>query len=383
MEFELRPLTKIDYNELSALMQKVQTYKSEKFDEDYVPFTPEYVKYSVEVTFAKPELLFGIYSKDKLIGTIGGTYVPLCFQNTELLGSAITFYAIDPDFYPVPQETLKEIFQQLINKLKELNVDLVWVIIFKDVNKEELKIFKEDFSFVRVNKNVESLVKLLGGEGVDILREKKQMNVVLAKMAKMMAGMEQIPLPGGEIRNATPEDYPRIVELLNAYTKHLPLAQIWTLESLQEYIKICSQLDNIDYSSLKEEFPDTPFGFHIKVWERDNQIIAAILYRIVYVHFKNGDAPFAFWDYLAFSQDLDFSDKKAFIVNLYNQLHLKAIIITLFLPYYDYKTFDKAGLMSERRKVPLYMLPLTEKGNKVLELEKLKEFYLPAADFAI
>jgi aspartate oxidase len=49
----------------------------------------------------------------------------------------------------------------------------------------------------------EGLVKLLGSEGVDILRKKKEMNLVLAQMAKMMAGLDKIDLPGGEIHLLT------------------------------------------------------------------------------------------------------------------------------------------------------------------------------------
>ncbi len=384
MDFTLKPLIEIDYEELAALYTKILIYKSQKFDSDFVPFTPKYTRYSIEATFPNRELFFGIYSgSTKLVGTIGGTLVPLQFQKMELLGSAITSYAIDPDLIPLDREVQKQILLQVIDKLKAFAVDVVWVIIIEELNKEEEKIFKEDLQFIRVNKSVEGLVKLLGSEGVDILRKKKQMNLVLAQMAKLMAGLDKIDLPGGEIRQALPEDYPRIVELLNDYAKQLPLTQIWTLESFQKHVDICSQLNDLDYSSVSSEFPETSFGFHIKVWERDQQIIAAILYRIVYVHFKNGDAPFAFWDYIAFSQTLDFNDKKAFLVNMYNELHLKAIIINVFLPYYDYKTFDKSGFMSERRKTPFYMFPLTDNGKKILELERLGAFYLPSPDFAI
>jgi hypothetical protein len=383
MDIELRPFGEIDFKELEKLMLKVQAHKTETMGEDSVPFTADYVKYSVEVTFAKQELLFGIYSSEKLIGTIGGTYVPVLFQGQKLVGSAITFYAVDPELLPLDPEVKKKIFGSLIEKLKDCGIDLVWVIIIKSTNREDLRIFKEAFGFTTMNKNVESLVKLLGSEGVEVLRKKKEMNVVLAKMAKLMAGMEYVELPGGIIRNAKPKDYPRLIELFNSYAKVLPLTQVWTADSFQRHIDACAQLNNKDYSLQQKEFPNTEFGFHIKVWEREQQVIAAILYRIVFVQFKNGDAPFAFWDYIAFDQDLEFPDKKAFLVNMYNSHHRKAIITTLFLPYYDFKTFDKAGFMAERRKTPLIILPLTEEAQKILELEKLKEFYLPSPDFAI
>jgi hypothetical protein len=140
----------------------------------------------------------------------------------------------------------------------------------------------------------------------------------------------------------------------------------------------------LDYSALKAEFPDTPFGLHITVWERQGKIIAALLYRVTFVRFKNGDAPFGFWDYLAFAPGLDIADKKAFLVTMFNQLYHKVIIINVFLPYYEYKAIDKAGFMSQRRNTPLYMFALTENGQKVLAQEKLLKFYLPTfTDFAI
>lgn len=382
MDLELKPIVDPDYDELSTFYTKVLQYKSEKMDEDYVPFPPDYVKYVIEIDFSNKELFMGIYSEDKLIGTIGGTLVPLIFQNTEILGSAITCYAIDPDISLEPEQKL-QIFQTLIEKIKEFGVDLIWVEILSDINSEELKIFKE-LNFSRVNKNVESLVKLLGSEAVDILRKKKKMNVILAQMAKMMAGMEVPPQIEGILRDATPDDYPQIVALLNSYANELPLTQIWTLESLQRYIEVTSQINSLDYSTPQAEFPDTPFGFHMTVWERDNKIIAALLYRVACTRFRNGDAPLGFWDYLAFTPGLDISDKKAFLVTKYNELYHKAIIINVFLPYYEYKSIDKAGFMSQRRNMPLYMFALTEKGQRVLELEKITKFYLPTfTDLAI
>lgn len=384
MDLKLKALINPDYDELSALFLKVENNKSEKHDEDFVPFTPNYTNFSVNKTFTNLNLFFGIFTpNDKLVGTIGSTLVPVSFQNTSLLSSAITFYAIDPDLLPLERETLRQIFQQLINQIREFDVDFVWVYILKSINLEEMKTLKEDLQFIRMNKNVEGLVKLLGSEGVSILRKKKDLNIVLAQLAKVMAGMKTMPVPGGKIRDATPNDYPRIVELLNAYSDQLILTQLWTLEHLQRYIEVNRQLNHLDYSSLKSEFPDTPFGFHMKLWERDQKIIAAILYRIAAVRFKHGDAPFGFWDYVAFSQDLDPEEKKAFIITMYNQLYHKAIIINLSLPYYDFKTFDKAGFMTERRKLPLFILPLTKEGKKLLELDRISKFYLPATDLAI
>jgi len=382
MEIEIKPIVDPDYDELSTFYTKVLRYKSEKLDEDYVPFTPDYVKYVINIDFSNKELFLGIYSENKLIATIGGTMVPHSFQNTEIKVSAITCYAVDPDFPLSPDLKLK-IFQTLIDKIKDFGADLIWVAIISDINAEEMKLFK-DLNFVRVNKNVESLVKLLGHEAVDILREKKKMNIVLAQLAKMMAGMEDPPPIEGAIRDATPADYSQIIGLFNSYATELPLAQIWTPESLQQYIEVTSLVNSLDYSALKAEFPDTPFGLHVTVWERQGKIIAALLYRVTFVRFKNGDAPFGFWDYLAFAPGLEITDKKAFLVTMYNKLYHKAIIVNIFLPYYEYKAIDKAGFMSQRRNTPLYMFALTENGKQVLAQEKLLKFYLPTfTDFAI
>lgn len=384
MKLELKNFEKIDYQAISEIYMKALFHKRQLKEDDFTIFTPEYAEYAVNMAFPDRDLFFGIYSEGKLVGTIGGSYTRITFQGTELVGSAINSYALDPAILPVDRAVLKELFQTLIEELRTKGIDFIWVIIIQENNDFELKIFKEDLGFTRISKNVESLVKLLGSEGVDILREKKQMNVILAKMAKMMAGMEQVSLPGGTIRYALPDDYPRIIELLNGYATTLPLAQLWTTDSFEHYLKFNQLLNVLDYSELKKEYPETPFGFHMKVWERDSKIIAAILYRVVRINFKNGDAPFGFWDYVAFSQDLDIEEKKAFLINLYNSLHRKAIIITAFLPYYEFKSFDKAGFMSEHRKTPFLLYPLTPKGQKILEGERLKEFYLPTlTDFAI
>ena len=384
MTYELKALLEIDYTEISELYQKVLNYKADTKDDAFALFTPEYTKYSIDLNFPTRELFFGIYAEGKLIGTIGATRVPILFQGEELLGSAITCYAIDPAVYPFPPDAKIQIFQDLIQKVKEHKVDFIWVTFVEENNADEMKLFKNELLFTRMNKNVESLVKLLGSEGVDILREKKQMNVILAKMAKMMAGMETMDLPGGTIRKATPKDYPFTINLLNDYNKNLPITKIWTSKSFQHHIEVASLLNEIDYLDLKTEYPNTPFGFHIEVWERDQRIIAAILYRVVRIRFKNGDAPFGFWDYIAFDQELEFDAKKAFLLNMYNALYRKAIIINVFLPDYDFKTFDKSGFMTERRKTPLLIFPLSEKGQKLVEIERLAQFYLTTdTDFAI
>ena len=386
MDLELKSFTRIDYNEISEIFMKALYYKRELKGDDFAIFTPDYTEYSVKMAFPDPTLFFGIYQGNKLVGTIGGSYIQCSFQGTPLIGSAINSYTLDPELLPIEREILKNVFQQLIEKLKEKGVDFVWVIIIKENNDFELKIFREDLQFTRVNKNVESLVKLLGSEGVDILREKREMNIVLAKLAKMMAGMHKIPLPDGSIRDATPKDYPRIIELLNGYKQLLPLTQIWTSESFQHFVDSTSLINSMDYSAFKKEYPDTPFGFHMKVWERNSKLEAAILYRIGRINFKNGDAPFMFIDYLACSQDLELDEKRAFLVTMYHKLYHKAIIVNAFLPFYDYKTFDKSGFMAERRKTPFLIFPLTEKGEKLVAGEKprITKFYLPTlTDFAI
>jgi hypothetical protein len=382
MDLEIKSLIDPDYDELSTFYTKVLSHKMEKLGEDYVPFTPDYVKYVVNIDFSNKALYLGIYSENKLIATIGGTMVPVSFQGTEIKASAITCYAVDPDFTLSPEQKLG-IFQTLIDKIREVGVDLIWVSIISELNGEEMKHFK-DLNFVRVNKNVESLVKLLGHEAVDILRAKKDMNMVLAQLAKMMAGMEEPPQLEGTLRDATPADHSQIIDIFNSYAKELQLAQIWTLESLQQYIDVTSLVNSLDYSAIKAEFPETPFGLHITVWERQGKLIAALLYRVMFVRFKNGDAPLGFWDYLAFAPGLDIADKKAFLITMYNQLYHKVIIVNIFLPYYEYKAIDKAGFMSQHRTTPLYMFALTENGQKVLAQEKLLKFYLPTfTDFAI
>ncbi|MDD1778001.1 MAG: hypothetical protein LUQ65_07500 [Candidatus Helarchaeota archaeon] len=382
MDFEIKPLIDPNYDELSMFYTKVLRSKMEKVGEDYVPFTPDYVKYVVNIDFSNKALYLGFYSEKRLIATIGGTLVPVSFQGKEIKASAITCYAVDPDF-PLTSEQKLRIFQTLFAKIREVGADLIWVVIISEFNGEEIQLFK-DLNFVRVNKNVESLVKLLGHEAVDILRVKRDLNVVLAQLAKMMAGMEDPPPIDGTIRDVTPADHAQIIELFNSYAKELQLAQIWTLKSFQDYIDVTSLVNSLDYSAIKAEFPETPFGFHTAVWERQGKIIAVLLYRVMCVHFKNGDAPLGFWDYLAFAPGLDIADKKAFLITMYNRFYHKTIIINIFLPYYEYKAIDKAGFMSQHRNTPLYMFALTENGQKVLAQEKLLKFYLPTfTDFAI
>lgn len=382
MDFELEPLIEKDYEELNNLFTKFSEDLRIKKERDYAPFDPEFTKYDIERTFLDKGFFLGIFSNNKLVGTIGAVFVPVSFRNSELMSSSITFYSMDPDI-SLTRENQISIFQQVIDKIKEAQIDFIWVVFDESVVSKEEKIFRDELQFIKVNKNVEPLTKLLGSDGVELIKEKRGLNPVLAQLAKLMAKMQTMPLPGGTIRDATPEDYPTIVELLNAYSKELTITQIWSVDSLENYIKIDSGADNLDYSALKSEFPDAPFGFYKKVWERDDKLIAALIYRVMKAQFKNGKAPVVFWDYLAFAQDLDLEGKKAFVVNNYNVIAHKAAVLTCFFPFYDTKALKDTGFMSSQMKTPMYILPLTENAKPLAELKRIPKFYLPYMEFLV
>jgi hypothetical protein len=358
-------------------------YLSVKKDQDYTPFTLEFTKYNIAKSISEKGFILGVYSDRKLIGTIGANLIPVMFQNTKLMSCTITLYGIDPDFLPLSRDSQLKIYQAVIEKIKETQTDFIWVVFDLGTSFGEHKVFRDDLHFIKKNPNAEPLTKLLGSYGIDILRKKRGLSVVLAQLAKMMAKMQKISLPGGNIREATPKDYPQIVELLNGYSKLLDITQIWTVESFKKYIEINSHINKIDNSELKAEYPDTTFGFFIKVWERENKIIAALTYRVMGVQFKKGKAPLSYWDYLALSQDLAMEDKKAFIVNMYNEVYRKASTLTAFFPYYETKALKKSGFMSSQMKTPMYIYPLTENGKKLLELKKISKFYLPYICFLV
>ncbi len=383
MNLEINLLAKRDYNELKNLYNKFIKYLSVNKDQDYTPFTLEFTKYDIENSISDEGFILGIYSDKKLIGTIGANLIPVMFQNSKLISCTITLYAIDPDFLPLSKDTQLKIYQTIIDKIKETQSDFIWIVFDLGTSFGEYKVFRDDLDFVKINPNVEPLTKLLGSYGIDILKKKKGLSAVLAQLAKLMAKMQKISLPSGNIREATPEDYPQIVELLNGYSEILDIAQIWTVESFKKYLEISSQVNNIDHSYLEAEYPDTNCGFFIKVWECENKIVAVLTYRVMGVQFKKGKAPLCYWDYLVFSQNLTMDDKKAFIVNMYNEVYHKASTITAFFPYYEAKALKKSGFMSSQMKTPMYIYPITENGKKLLELKKISKFYLPYIGFLI
>ncbi|MHA1377887.1 MAG: hypothetical protein ACTSRG_05855 [Candidatus Helarchaeota archaeon] len=381
MDLEIKPIIEKDYDELTELFSSYWTYMAAKFDTEYTPWTKEYTIYDIERTITNDGILLGVYHQDKIIGTIGAKYSDVIFENDKLKCGVITYYALNPDIMPLQKEDLIKIYKKIIEEIKNIKADFALVVFDHELSSAEEKIFKSDLNFVKKNKNVEPMTKLLGSEGVDILKAKKELNVVLAQLAKLMAKMEKIPLPGGTIRDATPKDYPRIIELLNAYFENLVLTQIWTEDSFKHHVKACERINHMDFSELKKEFPNAPTGFYIKVWERNNELIGFIAYRVMPVRFKNGDAPLCYWDLVAFPQNLNIEDKKAFLVNIYNSLYQKTSTITVFWPYYDLKTFKKTGFMSSQMTTPLYILPFTSKGEKLLELKKIASFYLLYMEF--
>ncbi len=383
LDLKIEPLIEKDFTEMASLFNRFAEDLSKRKDRDYTPFTPEYAKYDFERNLKDNGILLGIYLDEKLVGTIGASLVPVTFQGVEMLSGGITYYSMDPEVQPMIQEAQKQIFQSIIDKIQEAKADFIWVVFDASTNSKEEKIFKTDFQFIKMNSNVEPLTKLLGSRGVDIIKAKKDLNPVLAQLAKLMAKMQKMPLPGGEIRDVTPDDYPRIVELLNSYSKTVDIAQIWTLDQFKNLIEVNEFVNQMDHSALFAEFPDAPCGSFLKVWEREGKIIAAIGFRILAAAFKNGLAPLVYWDNIAISQDLELEEKRAFVVNLYNEYLNKATTITAFFPSYESRVLGKSGFMSSQMKTPLYILPITEKGKKILELTKIKSFYLPYREFLV
>lgn len=365
--------------------------------------TEDQIIFSFRRLYSDAELLLGMYYQDKLLGILGAAPSLVKFQGEILKTAGIGGWGLDPivlseytngeslkdnqNYEKNQTRIFRELLDEIISRTTVKKFDLLYAFPVADGYKSLSDFLQEIAKWTVLNKNVENQTKLMGSEGVDILKEKRGLNILEAQAAKLMAKMKQDRIATGVLRKATEQDSTKIVELLNGYSKTHEIARIWTLQEFQAYLKAFEALKQKKYISQKE-YPETPYGFDSIVWDDSGNIKATIIYEVNETFLKKGFAPILFIHQLAFSDEinrkeanLSKKEKNDFMGSFLAPFHLKVCTAYALLPYYDEKAFD--GFMGERRTTPLIAKALTEKANSVVQLKKLKKFYLNFVEFTV
>jgi hypothetical protein len=351
--------------------------------------------------YPESDLVLGAYYEDNLLAVLGASPSKVKFRDAILNAAGIGSWGLDPAVLSeltggesdketkIFEKAQLEIFQQMLNEITERvkngNVDFLYATPIPFESKVLAEFLQTTWGLL--NKNVENMLKIMGREAIDFIKDKIGLNILEAQAVKLVAGMKSDRIESGELRESNEEDIPKIVEILNTYSKIHEVARIWTSEEFQSYLGKFEGLKEKDYKS-KGEFPEAPFGSGIIVWEDAGDIKAAVVYEINEMYFKTGYLPVLWIHQIGFTDEMINQDpkevkkaKNALIGSFLAPYHLKTYICYAPLPYYDEKLFD--GFIGERRNTPLLIKILTDKANGLAELKKLKQFYLPAIDFKI
>jgi len=387
MDVEIQPLTR-DFEYLADLYRRIRVKFRDTMDQDIgTIYDAFFTEFSLDSVFSDPELVLEARVDDKVVGTLGAEIISCRFKGEPMKAAVIGFLGIDPDYWDEGAEILDRLATELFSRIAKREADFIYCLPIASKNTPEIEFLKEHHKMVVMNKNVEGKIKLLGKEGVDMLRDARNLNVVEAQAARIVARLKNHELAGGTIREATPEDYPTIVKLLNDYTKRLDLARTWTLEEFKKYTNEMITLEKRDYKS-REQFKDTPFGYHVWVWDDDGEIKATLSSEISEIYMVSGYIPMAFFQNLAFSEDIESNPegmelKKGFVATILRSLHKTVGIVNALLPQYAEKVLGKLGFMGEQRTTRLLVKSLSIKGNKIIESKKLRKFYLMFVDFSV
>ncbi len=353
--------------------------------------------------YPESDFFLGAYYKDNLLAILGAAPSKVKFHEALLNAAGIGSWGLDPAVLSdltrgesvndtkIYEKNRVEIFQKMLNELirrtTNSNCDFLYAIPVPLESKVLIDFLQGQEGWSVLNKNVENMIKIMGREAIEFVKEKIGLNILEAQALKLVAKMKTDRIESGELREATEADIPKIVELLNNYSKVHELARIWTLPEFQKYLDMFQALKRKKYETTNE-FPQAPYGSGMTVWEDSGEIKAAALYEINEMYFKNGFLPIIYIHQFGFSDDIINKDpkeakktKSAFLASFLAPYHLKVCICYATMPYYDDKIFD--GFFGDRRTPPLLIKGLTEKANALMEVKKLKQFYLTSIDFKI
>ena len=379
-----------NYKKISELLEKLRYALVEHEIEDELGLY--YHEGNVKYIYDALKYKLGAFKNGKLVGIIGSSSVNGIYNKTdadtekiiktEIKIASLGRFGIDPEVWDDPS-IKNDLIDTMIDKLKKEGHDLIYAALLKKKDKEDIEALKlKGFRNIKGRKNSETLVKVMGKDGLELIKKTRGMNPIEAQAARLIAGIKSDEIERGEIRDGNENDYDQIIDLLNKYSKELPLARIWQKKEFSEMMERTLKIDNWDFSDLKKSYPDAPLGSHFKVWEVNNEIIGVVLFYISTTRMVKEPVPMGSWLFCAFSDNVEPNETKAFISTLLREIKGSVSVMNIELPYYANKIFGKSGFMGDQRAVALLIKPLTDKVKGIFE-EKIKNYYLDICGYNI
>ena len=381
MDFKIKQLKKIEdlpFKQIGDLYNA--TYSEFYRDAGALNWEEKYAEWYFNAYHNPPDYYFTAWKGDELIATTLGTKCTVLLDDEiELIGVSIGLTATKPEYQR--QGIQKKLIQALIDRAKSDGIDFLFS--FPDTTHHGHKLLKEHFEFSRINKNAEHVIKIIGDHGRWVLQNYRGLSAVLAKLAVVYAGKPEAKLSSGKIRdgNLESDDVKKVLEMINSYSKRLPLSKVWKTE--EDWIK-----EMTNAKKLSEYYPE--WKVHWWVWETNNVILATITIRTELVTFNTGTSSVALVSTSCFKDGLTIEEKEGFLATVVRRFwnedvedtpeSRKKNIFTVQTtqPQYEAKAFKKIKVTDDTTKYEFLILPLTEKAQEIqLRYKKINEFYIP------
>ncbi|NVM53902.1 MAG: GNAT family N-acetyltransferase [Candidatus Helarchaeota archaeon] len=367
MDFDIKVLQDpIPVDKISELYEK--TYFISYFQSGANSWNSvKYTEWYLGAYHPDRRFFYSAWKGDQLIATMMGTPVKLKLENEiELNALSLGLTATLPEFQR--QGIQKALLTRMIEDATKAGIDFIYGFPEKGFGGNEL--LKDHFNFKRFLKNQQHYIKVMGDYGRKILHEYRGLNIVLAKLLKLYAGIPKNVLQGGKIREGKESDMKSAVDIINSYQKRMILSKIWTDERIKY---------EFEYTSRLKTF-DPPWGYHWKVWERDGKILATLFIRFETINFKNGIAPATLMSETCFAEETTVEERAGVIAHIVRWIrdeHPKIFIVQTTQPQYEIKTFKKLKFIDDTSTYEFLVLILSSKGEELNRYEKYKEFFIP------
>ncbi|MHA1309848.1 MAG: GNAT family N-acetyltransferase [Candidatus Helarchaeota archaeon] len=368
MTIEIKKLTEpLPYDKIGNLLYN--TYFTSYKEDGALHWNSKYAEiyFNAWVLPKSNELIFSAWDDDKLIGlAVGHKEIIKLDNEIEIIGTNIGLTAVDSQYRRNGIAT--NMVSNLIEEAKKLGYDLVFRMVQK--GKYGDNILKK-FDFVNISKH-EHYIKIMEKYGVQILKEYRGLNPVLAKLAESLySKLPHDPLDGTLRTGKIPDDISRCVEIINSYSSRVPLSRIYDNKTFQ--------IDLENTKKLNDAFGD-PWGLIWYILELNNKIMATMTCRIELTTFERGSAPVGLFGNLGFDESLTHEQKLGFIAEILRDIRKKypeifTCQITTF--HHELKVFKDLKFTDDQSKYFLMVKPLTDKANEILNrYKKIKEFNL-------
>ncbi len=368
MDFKIKILQDpLPYDKISELYGT--TYVEKYFESGANDWkNPKYTEWYFGAYHHDKRFFYSAWKGDQLIATMFGTPTKIIIDNeVEISAISLGLTATLPEFQR--QGVQKALIQRLIDDAKNAEIDIVYGYPEKGYGGNDLLKF---FNFKRYTKNQQHYIKVMGDYGRKILRDYRGLNVVLAKLLVLYAGIPENQLEGGEFRDGKDSDVEALVPILNSYQKRVQISQNWTAAHLREEIEGASRLNKLI---------GPPSGFYWKVWERDARVLASFFIRTEMIHFKHGSAPIALLSETIFHEDVTESEKLGVVATLCRWVrdnHPKVFTIQTTQPQYELKTYKDLKFIDDTSTYEFLVLPLTEQGAAAINRNtSYKDIFMP------